>query len=238
MGCTEYDPLHGVLDHYPPDNSTYKTTLLADVIQRVREDTRFDGLFTEPGILNIRTLLQKRFDAVMEHWNAFEVVNPVQQFEQCCDLSVLLAISSGNPEDSFDFFHAHVMTVAHALRVLWHYFPEKRRSSILRAYALFTIIIYIHQMKHSFDIEKVESVQLNGRDWNWVTESALKHKWALDTHFFKAVRAPKVFRETCGDKNDFYLKAAVKFISEFRGWEGFGIGVEGYIPSRDGYIPK
>lgn len=204
----------------------------------MQNDERFDELLTEPGILNVETVIKKRLSAVLEHWNAWEVVNPVHQFEQCCDMSVLVAISTANSGPSFDFFYAHIMTVAHALRVLWHRFPSERRPAILRQYALFTILTYIHQLRPSFGMENIESVDLNGRDWKWVVDASLTHKWALDSHFFKVVRAPKAFAEAFGEKKDFYLKAAVRFITEFGGWEGFGEGVEGYIPSRDGYIPK
>jgi len=70
-------------------------------------------------------------------------------------------------------------------------------------------------------LEKIEQVPLNGRDWNWVIEGSLNHRWALDSHFFKVVRASKAFAETFGEKDNFYLKAAIKFIIEFRGWGGF-----------------
>lgn len=173
----------------------------------------------------------------MEHWNAWDVVEPVQQFEQIVDLSVLLAISDGDAEKSFDFYHVHLMTVAHALRVLWQYFPPERRRSILRQYALFTILIYIAQLRPAFGIEGVESIATDGRDWDWVVRTALGHKWVLDSHFFKVVRAPKAFADIYGEKEGFYLKAAIKFLTEFRGWEGFGVGVEGFLPNRDGYRP-
>ena len=208
------------------------------MLKRVREDKRFDGLVPEQGITNVGIIIEKRFDVVLEHWNAWEVKDTVQQLEHCCDLGVLLAISSGDPDKSYDFYQAHVMTVSHALLVLWHFFPKERHISILKQYALFTILIYIVQFRCEFGIEEIESIQLDGKDWNWVTENALNHKWALDDHFFKVVRAPKVFAETFGSKNGYYLKAAVKFMTEFRGWEGFGLGVEGFLPNRDGYIPE
>lgn len=204
----------------------------------MRKDTRFDGLLTDPGITNFGPILQKHFNTVVEHWNAWEVVDPVQQLEQLCDVSVLLAISDGGPEKSFDFYNVHLMTIAHALRLLWQEFPAERRASLLRQYALFAILIYIAQLRPDFQIEGVESVKTEGRDWDWVVKTALAHKWVLDAHFFKVVRAPKVFAETYGEKDDFYLKAAIKFLTEFRGWEGFGLGVEGFVPSRDGYRPE
>lgn len=237
QGCTEYNPLHHLLDHALHDNSTYKSTSLPEVIERVRADDRFGLLFGEPGIMNMDVLLEKsHLDVVLEHWNAWEVVDPVRQLEQCCDLAVLIALSNGNLEASFDFYNAHIMTVAHALRVLWHYFPPQRQVSILRQFALFAILTYVSQLRPDFDMDGIETVKVDDRDWGWVVDTALKHKWALDVHFFKVVRAPKVFEETYGRKDDFYLKAAIKYVTEFRGWEGFGKGVEGFVPSRDGYI--
>lgn len=97
---------------------------------------------------------------------------------------------------------------------------------------------YICQQRPIFGLKPIEAVKLSGRDWEWVLDTALPHKWALDVHFFKAIRAPKVFEETFGRKDNFYLKAAVNFVTEFRGWEGYGEGVVGFVPSRDGYRPE
>ncbi|RHZ54899.1 uncharacterized protein CDV56_107610 [Aspergillus thermomutatus] len=222
QGCTEYNPLHTFLDQAPPDSSKYKTTSLAEIFEKVRQDGRLEGLFNEPGINNLELLSQEQNLAL----------------EECCDLAVLLALSNGNSRDSFDFFNVHIMTVAHALRVLWHYFPPDRRVSILKQYALFGIMTYICQLRPRFSLDWIEAVKLDGRDWNWVLDTALVHKWALDAHFFKVARGPKVFEETFGRKDDFYLKAAIKYVTEFCGWEGYGQGVAGFIPSRDGYRPE
>lgn len=239
QGCTEYNAMHTVLDQAPPDTSKYKTTSLAEVFEKVRQDPRLDDLFSEPGIANLDVLSQEQNIAVvLEHWNAWEITDLVAQFEECCDLAVVLALSNGNRRDSFDFFNAHIMTVAHALRVLWHYVPTDRRASILKQYALFGIMTYICQLRPRFSLDWIDAVEVDGRDWNWVVETALAHKWALDAHFFKVVRAPKVFQETFGRKDDFYLKAAIKYVTEFAGWEGYGQGVAGFISSRDGYRPE
>ncbi|OJJ76230.1 hypothetical protein ASPBRDRAFT_72236 [Aspergillus brasiliensis CBS 101740] len=241
QGCTEYNPLHTLLDQAPSDSSKYKSASLAVIFENVRQDPRLDGLFNEPGFNNLGLLSQEQnLAVVLEHWNAWDVTDPhlLAQLEECCDLAVLLALSNGNPKDSFDFYNAHIMTVAHALRVLWHYFPPSHRVSILKQYALFGIMTYICQLRPQFSLDWIEGVQLDGRDWNWVIDTALAHKWALDAHFFKVVRAPKVFEETFGRKNDFYLKAAIKYVTEFDGWGGYGQGVAGFVPSRDGYRPE
>lgn len=242
LGCTEIIEVHGLLDNYPPDNSTYKTSSLGDVIKRVHDDKRFDGLFEYQGITNVEGLMKERIEAVLEHWNAWEVTDPLAQLENCCDVSTLLAIATGDREKKYDFYLIHTMTVAHALCVLWELFPEDQQVCILRQYALFVIINYICQIKPKVDfglIEQIESVQLQEADtWDSLVSKALQHKWMKDSHFFKVFRALKVFEETYGSKRDFYRKASAKFLTEFDGWEGFGLGVEGFLPNRDGYIPE
>jgi hypothetical protein len=240
LGCTEYFGVHHLLDQYPPDNSTYKTTSLAEVIHRIYKDKRFDNLFPEQGITNIEVLLKKRYEAVLEHWNAWHVSDSLVQLEHCCDLSVLLALGTGNREAKYDFYLVHTMTVAHALRVVWDQFPTEQRICIMRQYALFLILVYICQKKPAFEaniIDTILSVELDGQDWESVRAKALGHPWLKDSHFFKVVRAPMAFEETYGKKDNFYLKASAKFVAEFDGWEGFGLGVEGFLPSRDGYKP-
>ncbi|GFF74680.1 hypothetical protein IFM47457_03702 [Aspergillus lentulus] len=240
LGCTEYLPLHHLLDQYPPDNSTYKSSSFAEVIHRMYKDERFDNLFPEQGITNLEVLLQKRYEAVLEHWNAWQVSDSLVQLENCCDVSVLLAIGTGNRQAKYDFYLVHTMTVAHALRVLWDQFPKEQRACILRQYALFIILVYICQKKPAFEadiIDTILSVELGGQDWESVRAKALGHRWLKDSHFFKVVRAPMAFEETFGNKDNFYLKASAKFIAEFDGWEGFGLGVEGFLPNRDGYKP-
>ncbi|PCH04731.1 protein of unknown function DUF4243 [Penicillium occitanis (nom. inval.)] len=242
LACTEYIEVHSLLDNYPSDNSTYKTSSLAEVIKSIHDDKRLDGLFEHQGITNIGSLMQQRFEIVLEHWNAWEVTDPLEQLENCCDVSVLLAIATGDRGRKFDFYLIHTMTVAHALRVLWDLFPEDQRACILRQYALFVIMVYICQLKPKFEfslIETIESVKLRDADtWDSLATKALQHKWSKDSHFFKVIRAPKVFEETYGAKSGFYLKASLKFLSEFDGWEGFGLGVEGFLPNRDGYVPE
>ena len=98
---------------------------------------------------------------------------------------------------------------------------------MLRQFVMWSIIIYCAQMRRQVDKGAIESVHLAGRDWEWVRQAALNGKNSLDAHYVKVVRALKVGAELYGEKNGFYLKAAVKFVSEFSEWTGFGRGVEG-----------
>ena len=77
-------------------------------------------------------------------------------------------------------------------------------------------------MRPKINIDTIKLVELEGRDWKWVTEKALKGKYRTDAHFVKALRSMHEASKTWGDPNQFYLKAALKFADEFDGWGGFG----------------
>lgn len=238
LACTEYPDFHKLLDREPPNSPTYKTSSLAEVLSHIRQDARFDGVVKIPGTVDYDLVLREAYDAAVEHWNAWEIGDAAAAMEQVCDVSVLVAIGSGYPGGKYEFFYAHILTAAHAFRVLLPNFPQERHHSLLRQYGLHTILIYVLQLRRDVNAERIDSFDPAERDWNWVAKSALENKWGLDDHFFKVVRGIKSFRDLYGEKDGFYLKAAVKFVSEFNGWEGFGEGVMGYLPSRDGFIPE
>lgn len=240
--CTDFWELHDLIQNAPPDSAKYKTHSLADVLEGIRLDARFDNLFDSIGVLNVDDLMKKQPDAVLEHWNAWVVDNPVQQLEHICDVATILTMSSvdSKADSKFDFFILHLMTAAHALRVTWDIFPEDRKVPMLREWALMAITTYIAQFRFPFDMGLIEKVEIGGRDWEWVRKTALDHPAARsDVHFLKAVRAPRAFEQTFGYKNGFYLKAALKFLDTFRGWTGFGDFAErtgtGYDPSHEGW---
>lgn len=97
---------------------------------------------------------------------------------------------------------------------------------------MFVMYIYAAQLRRPFDMTSITDFELEGRDWQWVATTALAHEAALDAHFFKVVCAPQAFEGAFGKKQDFYLKAAIKFIVEFNGWTGFGAGTDGFDPSE------
>lgn len=237
LACTEYPKFHRLLDREPSNRPPYKTSSLAEVLSHVQQDARFDGVVKTPGTVNYDLVLKEAYDAAVEHWNAWQIGDVATAMENICDVSVLVAIGSGYSEGKYDFFYAHILTAAHAFRVLLPNFPQERHHSLLRQYGLYTILMYVLQLRLDVNVENIDSFDLAGRDWDWVAKSALENKWGLDDHFFKVVRGIKSFRDLYGEKDGFYLKAAVKFVSEFNGWEGFGEGVMGFLPSRDGFIP-
>jgi hypothetical protein len=238
MTCTEYDMMHGYIDKYPPDTSTYKTRSFDEILARVRDERRFDGHFNEPGYMNTFTIhyTPPCEAALLEHWNALDIdgTDDIEtRFEELFDLSVRLAVETGDATAGFDFFLIHILTVCHGIRILLPTcFPKQRWNDIYRQFWLWTLLMYIAQERREVKAGCSNDVDLRGRDWKWVTERALTDRWSMDSHYVKVLRALKVGAELFGEKNGWYLKAAVKFIDEFGGWTGFGKGIDDYPGPR------
>lgn len=227
LGCTEYDFVHRYFDSPSADTSTYKTRHLKDVLLRVQQDKRFDDHFELPGFMNTFTLHAKCEAAILEHYNAWDLTDYSQQFEDSFDFAVRLAVGTGSSEAQHDFFLIHVLTVAHALRVILPNAPDKHRNPILRQFVMWTIVIYCAQLRPAINSSSIQNSAIDKYDWAWVQEKALTGKWSLDSHYVKVVRALKFGADMYGEKDGWYLKAAVRFITDFHGWSGFGVGVEG-----------
>ena len=192
----------------------------------MRGDQRLDGYFDQPGFGNIDTILQNREDAILEHWNSWALDDYTKQFEDAYVDAVWLAIGTAEPSMGYDFFLAHVLTVAHALRILIPLVPRAHRVAVFRQYWFWTLLVYVAQLRRPVNKELIDSVDTKGRDWEWVRERTLVGKWSLDSHYVKVIRALRVAAETWPDKDPFFLKAAIKYVSEFDGWTGFGPGME------------
>jgi len=164
--------------------------------------------------------------ALLEHWNAWMIDNFDAQFAQAWELSVKLAIETGGPSAEYYFFLIHLLTALHAVRIILPHIPGDMWSSVLRQYWAWLVVVYVAQLKRPIHSGAIENVDLNGRDWDWVSENSVASEWSLDCHYIKVVRALKVGSELYSEKNEWHLKAAVKFMDEFHGWVGFGKGVE------------
>nr|POF26166.1 questin oxidase [Quercus suber] len=222
-----YNEWHVYLDDpkytAPAPNPTDSLFIIMD---RVCHDAKFDG-FKHRGSDNIDTLLADKTQsaAVLEYWNSWELKNPKDQFAESQKLAVALLVAAQPPEgvqdDKFDFFVVHLLTTSHAIRVLLPLMPSKFHIPLVRQWWLFTLLVYIAQLRPRINIDNIKLVELDGRDWKWVTHKALKGEYRTDAHFVKALRSMHEASKTWSDPNQFFLRAAVKFGEEFDGWGGF-----------------
>lgn len=240
MGSCFYSSLHKYIDDpsYTKPQPEPSTSLL-EILQRVKDDKRFDGLYDHRSG-DISKVLAEREGALLEYWNAWKLPNPKEQFEQSQRTAVAMLIGTEPPEESkFDFFLVHLLTSSHAVRILLPLIPAKFHLSLVRQWWLFTLAVYIAQIRPEIDLKRIEDFELKDRNWKFVVDKALKSPHSLDAHYVKgtyfriqglmvcllttaALRSMQVASETWGDDTQFYLKAAVKFADEFKHWGGFG----------------
>ena len=134
----------------------------------------------------------------------------------------MVAAQTPKDDKSYDFFAVHLLTTSHAVRVLLPLLPSKFHIPLVRQWWLFTLLVYIAQLRPKINIDLIKLVELEGRGWEFVTEKAVKGKYRTDAHYVKALRSMHEASKTWGDGNQYYLKAAVKMAEEFDGWGGFG----------------
>ncbi|KAJ0326869.1 hypothetical protein COL5a_006420 [Colletotrichum fioriniae] len=228
MGCTEYDPTHEILDNPPPDTSTYKTKSIKEVLDCIRADKKFNGYADSPGFVNLFTLLGKFKSEVIEHWHAWVVEDPDTQLGDCAKMAAELFMETRNNEEGmFDFYVAHILTFAHALRILLPLWSHEQKVSVMRQYGLYTMMVYIAQLRPGLDWDE-DGLSKGGETpaWDTIFKNSLNSKWMIDVHFPKVVRGMKVVEDTWGASGGLYQRAADVFVNKFNGWGGYGAGVQ------------
>lgn len=224
LAATSHNRLHRYID----DPSYTKTTenssaSLSELLARIAEDMRFDGIFTEPGGDNMEVLFRDHESLVLEYWNSWALVDAKKQFgDSQLVATCLLAATQGQYCRSYDFFLVHSLTSSHAIRIILPFIPPSFHVSLVRQWWLLTLTVYIAQLRPTLDTKSILNHERAGRTWAWVDREALESKWRFDAHYVKALRAMKEAAITWDDKDLFYLKAALKFAADFEGWSGLG----------------
>jgi hypothetical protein len=201
---------------------SYQTTSVFEIFEKVRSEKQLDGLFVTPGDHNIEKIFSDREDVLLNHWNAWKLENPIEQFRESQELAVALMVAShGEPSQQYDFFLVHVLTTSHAVRVLLPVIPAKFQIPLVRQWWLITLATYMAQLRPELPLDRIRDFELKGRDWDWTAKQAVKGEYSVDAHYVKALWVLRQIATTWGDQDNFYLKAAVKFAEGFSGWGGF-----------------
>lgn len=223
MACCSYNTLHKYLDDLPAPRQTKPQTLL-DILDKVRNDQRFDNLFPDAGTADIDKLLEKREAEVLEYWSSWEINNPTKQFEESQVLAAIIFTGSGEDHEvsgEYDFFLVHLLTSSHAVRVLLPLFPAEFQIPLVKQWWLLALAVYIVQGRPKLNKERITKVEIGGKDWKHVIQQATSGTHALDSHYIKGVRALKEAANTWGNDEQLFLKAAVLFGDGFQKWGGF-----------------
>lgn len=212
--------------HKPP----YESKSLFDILAAVREDKGLDGLFATPGNNNLETLLTSQNPAFLAHWGAWKIENPTEQFRESQQLAVALLMGTTTADSSnYDWFFAMALATSHAVRVMLPLIPAKFQIPLIRQWWLNTLSIYIAQLRPEIDMDRIHKFDPEEKDWEWVARQAVKGVFSTDVSFVRTTRALREQAENWGDQDQFFLKAAVLFVSEFngsKGWRGGFVGSE------------
>jgi len=220
LAACQYNSLHKYTDDKSYTKpSPYSSTSPMWLINKLSEDTRFDGLFTGHDFENIEALFEKHEDLVMEYWNAWELSDPTKQFEESQETAVALLVATVAPgTHSYNFFLVHLLTTSHAVRILLPFVPAKFHLGLVRQWWLLTLAVYIAMLRPKVDPDYINPDDNKGRHWNYVEDKALNSVWATDSHYIKAIRAMREAARTWGDVHERYLAAAIRFVDDFNGW--------------------
>jgi hypothetical protein len=217
LTCATYSPLHKYTEDpsYSKRKGDFSSNSLLEVLDRVQQDKRLNGLVPPSGTADLDDLMEKAEDTILEYWNAWDIQDATADFEQSQRVAVSLLTSSGD----YNFFMVHALTSSHAVRILLPLVPGKFQTSLVRQWWLFALAVYIGQNRPRIDGSKVSEVELDGRGWKHVEHMALAGQHALDSHYVKAIRAIQSAADTWGDPDRVLLKSAVRFASEFKQWK-------------------
>jgi hypothetical protein len=159
---------------------------LFDILEKVRMDKRFDGLYDHRSG-DISKVLEEREEAFLEYWNAWDITTPNEQFHAAQELGLGLLMGTPAPaKGKYDFFLVHVLTSSHAIRILLPLIPAKFHVSLLRQWWLFALAVYIAQMRPEVDMGRAMAADGSTKNnWKFVVDKALNGPHANDAHYVK-----------------------------------------------------
>lgn len=217
--ATCYNDIHKYSDDlsYSQAEPIYRSSSLFSILEKVRTDKRFHGAFATPGEHNLETIFRDHEATLLEHWNAWDIEDPVQQFRDSQRTATSLFI--GAMTEKYDLNLSHPLIMSHAIRIILPLIPEKFHIPLVRQWWLFTLAIYIAELRPNIEPGRINEYDVNGRDWNWIAEKAIKGPHSTNSHYVKIIRALKEIDRTWGDSDSFHFKAATRFVDEFDGWD-------------------
>jgi Questin oxidase-like len=221
----DHDIIRLINEPSPPTECTSNPLQL---LVKLRDDDRFDSFKSKDTEAKMTATLlstEKYSDATLEYFHSWPQPASKRslnhQFEDAVDAAITVVLTTHKPsKPAYDFFLLHVLTSAHAVRILLPIVPVEFQINLLRQWWLLAVVVYISQLRPLIKENYIDDFKLEkGKDsWKWVEYEAVEGKWRNDSHFVKGVRAIRESQRLWGDKGGRYLKAAVKLCVEFPGW--------------------
>ena len=189
LAATQYGFFHKYIDeprHSRPSAVEMQTTSPRQLLERLRQDARFDGLVKQPGdFASVAPLFDDHEDLVLEYWNAWQLPDPVRQFEDSQEAAAALLVATVEPgTHAYNFFIVHLLTTSHAVRILLPFLPPKFHLPLVRQWWLLTLAVYIIELRPPIVDHNIPA-DLKGRTWKHAEDRAVNSEWATDSHYVK-----------------------------------------------------
>lgn len=203
LAATQYNFLHKYLDEPAyTQPARQPSTSTRELLDRLADDRRFDGLFAGPGLDNFGKLFEEHELLLLEYWNAWTIGHddPLAQFRESQETAVALLVQTVAPgSHAYNFFVVHLLTTSHAVRILLPFVPARFHVALVREWWLLTLAVYVAMLRPKMVPARAEPGQAaRDRDWDSVVDAALNSAWAKDAHFVKGESgAPVASRGVC-----------------------------------------
>lgn len=186
LASVQYNYLHKYIDDKSYTKpASFSSTSIRELLSKLAEDQRFDGLFKEPGFENVDLLFEKHESLILEYWNAWSINDPVKQFQESQEAAVALLVETVAPgTHSYNFFTCHLLTTSHAIRILLPSMPAKYHVNLVRQWWLLTLAVYIAELRPKIDPDYVPG-GVGTKNWGYVEDKALNSPYLADAHYVK-----------------------------------------------------
>jgi Ca2+/Na+ antiporter len=142
--------------------------------------------------------------------------NLEKTIEELFDLAVYIYGATHKPNEiHFDFFFLHLVTSMHAIRIIYaHIHDQQIMENILLQFFYFAMVVYTSQLRPEINEDLINDYEIDEKknNWDYVIDRTLNTKFINDSHGVKVIRALRDADKVYGNKNNFYLKTAVKTV--------------------------
>ncbi|RVD82694.1 uncharacterized protein DFL_007110 [Arthrobotrys flagrans] len=230
MAAASYNKVHELVDDPYPPLPFISTNEIREILDKLFDNRDYDDICSRNGMGKPGKILEDPpYFAFYTYVIEKEKAALLAAFQKQVEASVMLfATSHKVASPQYDFFLAHTVTTAHALRIILPHLDTQQTWHLVRAHMILISQVYLSQCKPTIKDWFVEDYDIGNKDWEYIRKKALEGEYKYDAHYVKIIRSLHEFDKLFGagepkDKNyNMYLKAAVKFADEFKGWIGFG----------------
>uniref|UniRef100_A0A093VJ30 Uncharacterized protein n=1 Tax=Talaromyces marneffei PM1 TaxID=1077442 RepID=A0A093VJ30_TALMA len=200
----------------------YKSCSISEILHKVRTDERFNSYtITIPGEQNMAVIFCDHEAALLDHCNAWTISSdPTTYFRESQKAAVALFTGAKIPAAGGKYNKSllHPLLMSHAIHLILPHTPDKVHISLVQQWWLTTLAIYVAQLRPEIGFDVIAAHDTQGKNWGWIKQQALESQHATDAYFLQTLRVLKELGEAWEDSEDYYLKAAVKFVEDFDGW--------------------